>query len=189
MKKKTVFMLGTTAILSVAILGVVDVPTFNEPTMVYAATKTTTTQKEALKKAKDYCQYDYLSKKKLYHQLTDWDGYSEEDAQYAVDHLKANYKKAALKQAKSYYKNMHMSKQGIYDQLSSEMGEKFTPEEAQYAIDNSNFDYNKAALKQAKSYQKNMAMSPDAIYDQLISENGEKFTEQEAQYAIDNLNK
>lgn len=128
MKKKTVFMLGATAILGAAMLDVVNVPVVNEPTVVYAAT---TTQKNALRKAKSYYKNMHMSKQGIFDQLTsDFDQYSEEDAQYAVDHLKANYKKAALKQAKSYYKNMHMSKQGIYDQLSSEMGEKFTPEEA-----------------------------------------------------------
>ena len=179
MKKKTVFMLGATAILGAAMLDVVNVPAVNEPTVVYAAT---TTQKTALRQAKSYYKNMHMSKQGIFDQLTsDFDQYSEEDAQYAVDHLKANYKKAALKQAKSYYKNMHMSKQGIYEQLSSEMGEKFTPEEAQYAIDNSNFDYNKAALKQAKSYQKNMAMSPDANNNQLISGTGERTTEKQYQ--------
>ncbi len=51
MKKKTVFMLGATAILGAAMLDVVNVPAVNEPTVVYAAT---TTQKTALRQAKSY---------------------------------------------------------------------------------------------------------------------------------------
>lgn len=92
-----------------------------------------------------------MSKLVIYDQLTsDVEKYSAEDAQYAVDHLKANYKKAALKRAKSYYKVMHMSKQGIYDQLSNENADKFTAEQAQYTIDHAKLDYKKAALKKQK---------------------------------------
>ena len=49
MKKKTVFMIGATAILGVAALDVVNVPVVNEPTVVYAAT---TTQKQHYDKQK-----------------------------------------------------------------------------------------------------------------------------------------
>ncbi|HHX8977473.1 TPA: Ltp family lipoprotein [Streptococcus pyogenes] len=136
MKKKTIFVLGATAILGAATLDIVNLPTINEPTVVYAAT---TTQKTALRKAKSYYKNMHMSKQGIFDQLTsDYDQYSEEDAQYAVDHLKANYRKAALKQAKSYQKNMAMSPDAIYDQLISENGEKFTEQEAQYAIDNLN---------------------------------------------------
>ena len=56
-------------------------------------------------------------------------------AQYAVDHLDADYNKNALEKAKSYQKEMNMSKSAIYDQLTSSYGEKFTQSEAQYAVD------------------------------------------------------
>lgn len=61
-----------------------------------------------------------------------------EAAQYAVDHLQADYNANALAKAKSYQEMMSMSSAAIYDQLVSSAGEKFTPEEAQYAIDNLN---------------------------------------------------
>lgn len=79
----------------------------------------------------------HMSKQGIFDQLTsDFDQYSEEDAQYAIDNSNFDYNKAALKQAKSYQKNMAMSPDAIYDQLISENGEKFTEQEAQYAIDN-----------------------------------------------------
>ena len=77
-----------------------------------------------------------MSKQGLYDQLTSeyGDQFPAEAAQYAVDHIDADWKEAAAESAKNYYEEMGMSKQGVYDQLVSEYGEKFTPEEAEYAI-------------------------------------------------------
>ena len=92
----------------------------------------------ALITAKNYSDSMHLSKKGIYNQLVSeyGEGFSAEAAQYAIDNLKADYKKNALETAKNYQNTMHMSKNAIYDQLVSEYGEKFTAEEAQYAIDN-----------------------------------------------------
>ena len=60
--------------------------------------------------------------------------FTEEEAQYAVDNLQADYKENALKKAKSY-QDMDMLSSAIYDQLISDYGEKFTKDEAQYAVD------------------------------------------------------
>ncbi|MGJ5711630.1 Ltp family lipoprotein [Staphylococcus auricularis] len=77
-----------------------------------------------------------MSKNGIYRQLTsEIDKFSEEDAQYAVDHLKADYKENALKTAKNYRNTLNMSTGAIYNQLISDAGNKFTEEEAQYAID------------------------------------------------------
>ena len=147
-----------------------------------------TEYRSALKKAKSYSDSMHMSKAGIYNQLTSENGekFSAEAAQYAVDHVKADWNANALEKAKNYSETMHLSKAGIYDQLISEHGEKFEKEEAQYAVDHLEADYNANALAKAKAYQ-DMAMSPSAIYDQLISEYGEKFTESEAQYAIDHL--
>ena len=95
-------------------------------------------QTAALNSAKNYADGMHMSKQGIYEQLTSsaGDQFSEEDAQYAVDHLKADYKKNALESAKSYQEDMNMSKDAIYDQLISNSGDKFTEEEAQYALDN-----------------------------------------------------
>lgn len=94
-------------------------------------------QKAALKQAEFYSEYLHSSKKDIYHQLTSEYGnkFSEDDAQYAIDHLKADYNKNALESAKTYAKSLNMSTREIYDQLVSEYGGRFTPSEAQYAID------------------------------------------------------
>lgn len=94
-------------------------------------------QKNALKKAESYSSTMYMSKQRIYKQLTSeyGEGFTAEEAQYAIDNIKANWNANALEKAKSYQDTMSMSKQRIYDQLTSEYGEEFTAEEAQYAID------------------------------------------------------
>ncbi|CDR26485.1 Ltp family lipoprotein [Staphylococcus schweitzeri] len=96
-------------------------------------TSATRDQRAALNSAESYSKHMHLSKKGIYRQLTSEYGekFSPEDAQYAIDHLKADYNTNALENAK----NMDMSTNQIYDQLISEYGEQFTPSEAKYAID------------------------------------------------------
>lgn len=148
-----------------------------------------TEYKNALKKAETYSRVMYMSKQGIYDQLTSayGEGFPADAAQYALDHLNADYKANALHKAQTYSDTMHMSKQGLYDQLVSEYGEQFTAEEAQYAVDHLNADYKANALAKAKVYQSSMSMSKNAIYDQLTSAYGEQFTAEEAQYAIDHL--
>ena len=80
----------------------------------------------------------HMSKAGIYEQLTSEYGekFTKEAAQYAIDNLKADYKKNALETAKNYQESMAMSPSAIHDQLTSEHGEKFTKEEADYAIAN-----------------------------------------------------
>lgn len=143
----------------------------------------------ALKKAQSYSELMHMSKARIYNQLTSEYGekFPAEAAEWAVEHLKADYNYNALKMAETYSETMHMSKARIYDQLTSEYGEDFTDEEAQYAIDNLVADFNENALLTAKNYQEVMSMSKAAIYDQLVSQYGEQFTPEEAQYAVDHL--
>lgn len=93
--------------------------------------------KNALAKAESYSSMMHMSKAAIYDQLTSsyGEGFPAESAQYAVDHLVADYKANALEKAKDYQKSMNMSRSAIYEQLTSSYGEKFTAEEAQYAVD------------------------------------------------------
>ena len=90
----------------------------------------------ALEKAKSYNSWANMSKKRLYKQLTSKYGekFQSDAAQYAIDHLNADYKSNALAKAKSYRKWFKNSKSAIYNQLVSPYGEEFTEEEANYAI-------------------------------------------------------
>ena len=143
--------------------------------------------RNALAKAQSYVNLMHMSKARLYTQLTSPYGerFSEEAAQYALEHVKADWKENALKMAETYSNTMHMSKARIYDQLTSEYGEQFTAEEAQYAIDTIQADWNANALATARNYRDNLHMSPAAIQNQLTSPYGEKFTQEEAQWAMD----
>lgn len=91
---------------------------------------------KALNKAKQYSDTMHMSKKGIYNQLTSQaDQFKAEDAQWAVDNLKADYKKNALEKAKLYAETQNMSIDAVKQQLTSQF-DAFTPEEAQYAADN-----------------------------------------------------
>lgn len=93
-------------------------------------------QKAALGKAKTYSNIMHMSKQGIINQLTsEIEGFSQGDAQYAVENLKADFKENALKKAETYAKTQNMSNDAIYNQLTSSI-EGFTAEEAQYAVDN-----------------------------------------------------
>ena len=87
----------------------------------------------ALNKAKSYNSILHKSKKALYDSLT-WYGFSSSAAQYAIDHLNADYKANALITAREYRKYNNLSKTEIYERLTSPYFRKFTKEEANYAI-------------------------------------------------------
>lgn len=99
--------------------------------------KPTQSQLNALSKAQSYSDRQYMSKNRLYRQLTSsyGEGFSAEDAQYAINHVRADWNYNALQKGKSYYTRQNMSKSRVYQQLVSSYGEDFTPEQAQYAVD------------------------------------------------------
>ncbi|MBM6706405.1 Ltp family lipoprotein [Bifidobacterium pullorum subsp. saeculare] len=89
----------------------------------------------ALKSAENYSDMMHMSRQAIYDQLTsEFDLFTAEEAQYAVDNLQADYNANALASAKNYQETMAMSPEAIRDQLTSEYGGKFTQEEADYAI-------------------------------------------------------
>ncbi|BBF42385.1 putative superinfection immunity protein [Lachnospiraceae bacterium KM106-2] len=104
-------------------------PVTNTPvvTEVKAATMG---QKNALRRAKNYLSIMAFSKKGLIKQLK-FEGYTTKEANYAVKHCKANWKKQAVKKAKNYLDMMSFSKSGLLKQLKFE---GFTTAEAKYAI-------------------------------------------------------
>lgn len=93
--------------------------------------------KNALRAAKQYDDLIPMSKRGMFEQLSSeyGDQYPEDAAQYAIEHVGADWKANALRAAEQYMEMMPMSQQGLYDQLVSEYGDQYTAEEAQYAID------------------------------------------------------
>ena len=86
----------------------------------------------ALKRAQGYNEI-HLSKKRIYEMLI-FEGFNSDTAQYAINHLQADYKENALAKAREYRKYSNLSKTKIYDWLTSPSIDKFTKEEANYAI-------------------------------------------------------
>lgn len=94
------------------------------------------TKVAALKSAQTYSDTMHMSKQGIYDQLTSdaGDKFDDASAQYAVDHVKADWNKNALKVAESYQKDQNMSPEAIRDQLTSDAGDKFTQDQADYAV-------------------------------------------------------
>ena len=77
-----------------------------------------------------------MSQTGIYNQLTsEFESFSPEAAQYAIDNVEADWNENALEKAKDYSDMQAMSPDAVYNQLTSEF-EGFTPEQAQYAVDN-----------------------------------------------------
>lgn len=141
-------------------------------------------QKEALGMAQEYAEVPGVSKKLLYNMLidSDFDSFTEAEAQYAIDHMKSDWKANALRTAGKYVE-AGKSKNYIYARLIDD-GHFFTEAEAQYAVDHVKSDWKANALGIAQEYADD-GMSKKMIYGILVSETGDMFSEAEAQYAID----
>ena len=88
-------------------------------------------ERMALASAKNYLKIMPFSKKGLIDQL-EFEGYTTEEATYAVNNCGANWKEQAVKSAKNYLEIMPFSKQELIDQLEFE---GYTTEEATYGVE------------------------------------------------------
>jgi Host cell surface-exposed lipoprotein len=90
----------------------------------------------ALESAENYLSFEAFSKQGLYKQLSSsaGEGFTEAEAQYAVNHVHVDWNKQAVKAARSYLKTMPMSRSELLAQLSSSAGEGFTYAQALYAV-------------------------------------------------------
>jgi hypothetical protein len=92
--------------------------------------------RRALQSAESYLAMSGFSKNGLYEQLSSsaGDGFTQAEAQYAVDRVDADWNKEAVESARSYLQMMPMSRAELIEQLSSSAGEGFTYEQALYAV-------------------------------------------------------
>lgn len=88
--------------------------------------KGTKTQQQALRAAEDYLDMLAFSKKGLQQQL-EYDKHTKADAQWAVEHVDADWMEQAVKAAQSYLDVMSFSEEGLVDQL---VNDGFTKEQA-----------------------------------------------------------
>lgn len=96
--------------------------------------------RSALDKATIYANTMDMSKKAVYDQLVSSAGekFSKKAADYAMEHVTADWNANALAKAKTYQETMSMSPSAIRDQLTSSAGEKFTESQAEYAVNHLN---------------------------------------------------
>ncbi|QHT58740.1 hypothetical protein GXP70_01270 [Paenibacillus lycopersici] len=96
-----------------------------------AAPKETASQRNAVRKANDYLNLTSFSRTGLIKQLA-FDGFSDEDAKYAVDQAGADWNEQAAKKAKDYLDLTAFSKKELINQLEFD---GFTSEQAAYGVD------------------------------------------------------
>ena len=87
-------------------------------------------QQNALRTAQSYINIMPFSRSGLIDQLM-FEGYSSEDATYAVDALNADWNEQAAKAAEAYLDIMGFSRSGLIDQL---VFEGYTREQAEYGV-------------------------------------------------------
>ena len=91
----------------------------------------TTSQTNAMKKASSYLRSMAFSYSGLVEQL-EYEGFSGEDATFAVDHCGADWNVQADRMAAQYLKTMAFSRSGLIEQLEFE---GFTEEQATHGVD------------------------------------------------------
>jgi hypothetical protein len=89
-------------------------------------------QQQAVRKAGDYLEYTAFSRSGLINQLASFEGFSTEDATFAVDSLTVDWNEQAAKKAKDYLEYTAFSRNGLINQLVSFEG--FTPAQAAYGV-------------------------------------------------------
>ena len=92
-------------------------------------------QKNALKEAESYLDYSSFSYSGLIEQL-EYEGYSNEDATYAVDNCGADWNEQAAKTASDYLDYSSFSKDGLIEQLEYE---GFTHDQAVYGAEQNGY--------------------------------------------------
>lgn len=135
-------------------------------------------QKNALRTANDYLKYSSFSRNGLVGQLK-YEGFSNEDAEYAVDNCGADWYEQALLNAEEYLSYSSFSYSGLIKQLEYE---EFTSDQARYAADNCGADWFEQAVKCAEKYLDYKSFSRQRLIEQLEYEG---FTYNQAVYGVE----
>lgn len=106
-------------------------PTSSVQKTTTATTNVSAGKKNALDQAYSYLNVMAFSYSGLIEQL-EYEGYTTEEATYAVDNCGADWKEQAAKKAEEYLNTMSFSKSGLIEQLEYE---GFTHEQATYGAD------------------------------------------------------
>ncbi len=89
-----------------------------------------------MRSAESYLNFKGFSRAGLIRQLSSeyGEGFSVEDATFAVDYLNVDWNEQAAKAAQSYLDFKGFSRSGLIQQLESEYGDQFTHEQAVYGV-------------------------------------------------------
>ena len=109
----------------------VEATTTEEQTEEVTEPALSVAQENAIRKAESYLQFSAFSKSGLIDQL-EFEGFSTEEASFAVENIKVDWKEQAADKAQSYLDLSGFSRSGLIEQLEFE---GFTTEEATYGVD------------------------------------------------------
>lgn len=137
----------------------------------------TTSQSNAIRAAENYLRFAAFSRSGLIDQLG-FEGFSVEDATYAVDSLVIDWSAQAAKSAANYLDFSPFSRAGLIKQLEFE---GYSTDEATFGTDSLNADWNAQAAKSAANYLGFTSFSRSGLIDQLVFEG---FTPEQAAYGV-----
>lgn len=137
----------------------------------------TASQRNAVRTAKNYLSFTAFSRKGLIEQL-EFEGYSNADAEYAVDQSGEDWNEQAVKAAKNYLEFTAFSRKGLIEQLEFE---GYSTDSAEYAVDRSGADWNEQAAKAASNYLDFLSFSEQSLKEQLQFEG---YTSEQAEYGV-----
>ena len=134
-------------------------------------------QSEALESAQSYLSFMAFSREGLIGQL-EYEGFSHEDAEYAVDNCGADWDEQAVLSAKDYLDFSAFSYDGLIEQLEYE---GFTHDQAVHGVDACGADWDEQAVLMAQEYLEYGEFSHDELVDQLEFEG---FSHDQAEAAV-----
>jgi hypothetical protein len=147
----------------------------------------TEAQQQAVDAAESYLSEGQgFSDQGLLQQLTSTagNGFSESDAEFAINDLNPNWDAQAVDAGNAYLaEGQGFSDQGLLQQLTSNAGNGFTEAQAEYAISSLHPDWDAQAVDAAKGYMQMGGFSQASLIQQLTSSDGSGFTQAQAEYA------
>ncbi|MFL2664895.1 MAG: Ltp family lipoprotein [Dehalococcoidia bacterium] len=141
----------------------------------------TVSQNNAVKSAESYLNFSAFSRSGLIDQLV-YEGYSNQDASYAVDKISPDWSVQAAKSAESYLNFSAFSRSGLIDQL---VYEGFLLDQAEFGVNQFSSDlWYEQAAKSAESYLNFSAFSRSGLIDQLIYDG---FLLEQAEFGVNSV--
>lgn len=137
-------------------------------------------ERNAEQSARQYVGSMDFSEKELFDQLL-YEGFTEAEARYGVEHCGADWYAEALDSAKGYVGSMSFSEEELYDQL---LYDGFTESQARHGVQGCGADWDAEAEESARQYLESFPMSKKELYEQLLYEG---FTEDQARKAVDEV--